>query len=146
MAASTTGTPGYSLNPQAPAAPIEDIEKKDDSGSASPDPHCSIMEGQTTGKDAEQQKAEEGQAHFRRLGWKRLTVVLIVEAIALGSLSLPSAFATLGMVAGVLLTVGIGFIAIYTSHIVGQVKLKFPDVNHYADAGKLLMGKLSFAF
>lgn len=94
--------------------------------------------------DMEKQKAAEGNAHFHRLGWKRLTVVLIVEAIALGCLSLPAAFATLGMVAGVILTVGIGLIAIYTSYIVGQVKLAFPEVSHYADAGRLMMGKFGY--
>ncbi|KAI0133958.1 amino acid transporter-like protein [Xylariales sp. AK1849] len=86
----------------------------------------------------------QGQARFNRLGWKRLTVVLIVEAIALGSLSIPSAFAQLGMVAGVIMTVGLGLVAIYTSHIVGQVKIKFPEVKHYADAGKLMMGKFGY--
>ncbi|KAJ4327541.1 hypothetical protein N0V84_002069 [Fusarium piperis] len=89
--------------------------------------------------DVEQQKAQEGDARFHRLGWKRLTVVLIVEAVALGCLSLPAAFATLGMVAGVILCIGIGLIAIYTSYVVGQVKLAFPHVSHYADAGQLLM-------
>ncbi|KUJ09582.1 uncharacterized protein LY89DRAFT_627761 [Mollisia scopiformis] len=86
----------------------------------------------------------QGSAHFNRLGWKRLTVVLIVEAIALGALSIPSAFATLGMVAGVITTVGMGFIAIYTSYIVGQVKLKYPQVAHYADAGRLMMGTFGY--
>ncbi|KAG0650811.1 Methyltryptophan resistance [Hyphodiscus hymeniophilus] len=86
----------------------------------------------------------QGTAHFSRLGWKRLTVVLIVEAIALGALSIPSAFATLGMVAGVITTVGMGFIAIYTSHIVGQVKVAFPEVAHYADAGRLMMGTFGY--
>lgn len=101
--------------------------------------------GETTElSDLEKRKAAEGEDHFHRLGWKRLTVVLIVEAIALGCLSLPSAFATLGMVAGVILCVGIGFIAIYTSYIVGQVKLAFPQVSHYADAGQLMMGKFGY--
>lgn len=86
----------------------------------------------------------QGHAKFNRLGWKRLTVVLLVEAIALGALSIPNAFATLGMVAGVILTVGIGFIAIYTSFVVGQVKLKYPSVAHYADAGTLLMGRFGY--
>ncbi|KAI9898787.1 hypothetical protein N3K66_007147 [Trichothecium roseum] len=94
--------------------------------------------------DLEHQIAEDGHAKFSRLGWKRLTVVLIVEAIALGSLSLPAAFATLGMVAGVILTVGLGLIAIYTSHVVGQVKIKFPEVAHYADAGRLLFGRAGY--
>lgn len=88
--------------------------------------------------------AAQAEAHFHRLGWKRLTVVLLVEAIALGALSIPSAFATLGMVAGVITTVGMGFIAIYTSHIVGQVKLAFPQVAHYADAGRLMMGRFGY--
>jgi hypothetical protein len=86
----------------------------------------------------------QGVAHFSRLGWKGLTVVLIVEAIALGALSIPSAFATLGMVAGVITTVGMGFIAIYTSYVVGQVKLAFPQVAHYADAGRLMMGSFGY--
>lgn len=86
----------------------------------------------------------QGTAKFSRLGWKRLTVVLIVEAIALGALSIPSAFAALGMVAGVITTVGMGFIAIYTSYVVGQVKIKFPEVAHYADAGRLMMGRFGY--
>ncbi|KAG9248081.1 amino acid transporter-like protein [Calycina marina] len=86
----------------------------------------------------------QSNAHFHRLGWKRLTVVLLVEAIALGALSIPGAFATLGMIAGVILTVGIGLIAIYTSYIVGKVKLAFPEVAHYADAGRLMMGRFGY--
>ncbi|KAL8691713.1 MAG: hypothetical protein Q9218_003127 [Villophora microphyllina] len=86
----------------------------------------------------------EGAMKHNRLGWKRLTVCLIVEAIALGSLSMPSAFASLGMVAGVLMTVGIGLIAIYTSYLVGQVKLKHPHVQHYADAVGLMWGKFGY--
>ncbi|GFP55800.1 hypothetical protein ACSS6W_008788 [Trichoderma asperelloides] len=95
-------------------------------------------------EDVERAKAQEGEQKFHRLGWKRLTVVLIVEAIALGSLSLPSAFATLGMVAGVICSVGLGFLAIYTSDLVGMVKIKFPEVAHYADAGRLVAGRFGY--
>jgi len=99
---------------------------------------------QTSMADPEKAKVAQGAAHFNRLGWKRLTVVLLVEAIALGSLSVPSAFATLGMVAGVITCIGLGLIAIYTSYIVGMTKLKFPHISHYADAGRLLMGKFGY--
>ncbi|KAF2265524.1 hypothetical protein CC78DRAFT_186424 [Lojkania enalia] len=85
---------------------------------------------------------QEGSEKFRKLGWKRLTICLIVEAIALGSLSVPSAFATIGMVGGVVLTVGLGFVAIYTSFVVGQVKLRYPHVAHYHDAVQLIWGRL----
>ncbi|KAI9034776.1 uncharacterized protein KD926_005588 [Aspergillus affinis] len=67
--------------------------------------------------DVERQKTLEGDAHFHRLGWKHLTVVLIVNAVALGSLGIPSAFASLGMVASIILCLALGLIAIYTSYI-----------------------------
>ncbi|CAI6325357.1 unnamed protein product [Periconia digitata] len=87
---------------------------------------------------------EEGSEKYNRLGWKRLTICLIVEAIALGSLSVPSAFAAVGMVAGVLLTVGLGLVAIYTSYVVGQVKMKHPSVEHYSDAVRLIWGRFGY--
>ncbi|KAJ5460946.1 uncharacterized protein N7458_002498 [Penicillium daleae] len=95
--------------------------------------------GHTMGKN-EHIKAAEGDRNFHRLGWKRLTIVLIVQSVALGSLSLPSAFATLGMVAGVILTIGFGLIALYSSYIIGLVKLRYPHLPHYVDFGRLLMG------
>ena len=92
----------------------------------------------------EQVSVHEGVMKFKKLGWKKLTVCLIVEAIALGSLSIPSAFATLGMVPGVLLCVGLGLIAIYTSYVVGQVKLRYPAVDHYSDAVRLIWGRFGY--
>ncbi|KAJ5765381.1 hypothetical protein N7520_004940 [Penicillium odoratum] len=94
--------------------------------------------------DLETQRAIQGSDKFHRLGWKRLTIVLIVEAIALGSLSLPAAFATLGMVGGVIATVGIGLIATYASYIVGAVKIKHPEVEHYGDIARLILGEWGF--
>ncbi|OJJ01985.1 hypothetical protein ASPVEDRAFT_83505 [Aspergillus versicolor CBS 583.65] len=87
-------------------------------------------------------KAVEGDQHFHRLGWKRLTIVLIVQSIALGTLSIPSAFAKLGMVAGIILTVSFGLLAIYSSYIIGLVKLKYPRLPHYVDFGRLLIGDI----
>ena len=80
----------------------------------------------------------QGEHPPRRMGWVKLTVCLIVEAIALGTLSIPSAFAAVGMVYGVILTVSIGLAAIYTSYVIGQVKLKYRHVEHYADAVRLI--------
>ncbi|KAF4978130.1 hypothetical protein FZEAL_5428 [Fusarium zealandicum] len=90
--------------------------------------------------DIEKQKTIQGEATFHRLGWKRLTIVLIVQAIALGSLSIPGAFATLGMLPGVIACVGMGLIAMYASYMIGLVKLKYPEIIHYVDCGRLLMG------
>lgn len=110
--------------------------------------------GSSMAKDAEKIDPEnqlgavvtlaEGEDKFKRLSWQRLTICLIVEAIALGSLSVPSAFATLGMVPGVIMCVGLGLIAIYTSYVVGQVKLKYPHVNDYAEAVRLIWGRFGY--
>jgi len=45
------------------------------------------------------------------------------------------------MVIGVILTIGLGLVAIYTSYVVGQVKLKYPEIEHYADAVGLCWGR-----
>jgi hypothetical protein len=99
-----------------------------------------LVVGEVT--EFEKRKIVAGSAKFHRLGWKRLVIVLIVQAVALGSLSIPAAFATLGIVAGVICSVGIGLIAIYTSYIVGKVKVKFPHVEHYPAAGGLMFGRV----
>ncbi|KAF2149043.1 hypothetical protein K461DRAFT_282520 [Myriangium duriaei CBS 260.36] len=114
-----------------------------------PSDHSSMSGYKDDKKDAEyglepKTTVHEGEQKFHKLGWKRLTICLIVEAIALGSLSIPSAFQALGMVAGVILCVSLGLLAIYTSYVVGQVKLKFPFVNHYSDAVRLIWGRFGY--
>lgn len=120
------------------ASPPPVYEKGDASsgGINKSDPELQQLDATTT--------IAEGQEKFKKLGWKRLTICLIVEAIALGSLSIPSAFATLGMVPGVIMTVGLGLIAIYTSYVVGQVKLRYPAVEHYSDAVRLIWGRFGY--
>ena len=54
-----------------------------------------FAEGEVWDSQRAKQIAKDGDAHFHRLGWKRLAVVTIVEAIALGALSLPQAYACL---------------------------------------------------
>lgn len=103
-------------------------------------------------KPAEEINAELGlidHAHgdekkFHQLGWKKLTICLLVEAIALGALSIPKVFATVGMLAGIILSLGIGLIAIYTSYLVGEVKMKYPQVKDYADAVGLCWGRFGY--
>ncbi|KAF9878046.1 transmembrane amino acid transporter [Colletotrichum karsti] len=109
-----------------------------------PEMNDQTMLGETSDElnnDRLKQIAAEGSAHFHRLGWKRLAIVTIVEAVALGALSLPSAYHTLGMFPGVFLTITLGMLSIFTSYLVGQVKLAHPYVANYADAGRLLFGR-----
>ncbi|KAK3307318.1 transmembrane amino acid transporter protein-domain-containing protein [Chaetomium strumarium] len=134
----------------SPAMDHSPLEKKNDAFGTleppvlAPSSDDEVGEVRPTNVDYEKQKAAEGEAHFHRLGWKRLTIVLIVTAVALGALSLPGAFATLGMVAGVILTVGIGLVAMYGSYVIGQMKLKYPHISHYGEAGGMMFGKFGY--
>lgn len=127
----------------APVEPVDNAKVEQQNDEKKYDRAAAIdLEGEYLGKLNEHDKmiVEQGLQKFSRLGWKRLTLVLIVEAIALGALSIPGAFATLGMVPGVICSLGIGLIAIYTSYIVGEVKIKFPQIVHYPDVGKYMGG------
>ncbi|RSM06598.1 hypothetical protein CDV31_009027 [Fusarium ambrosium] len=89
--------------------------------------------GQVSGIDLEKEKTAQGDAYFHRLGWKRLTIILIVESVALAA------------------SVCLQLLPHSGCYIIGQVKLKYPDIHSYADIGGLLMGKFgdwlfSFAF
>lgn len=83
----------------------------------------------------------DGSEKYKKLSWQRLTICLIVEAIALGSLGIPGAFADLGMAAGIILTIGLGLCAIYAGDIVGQVYCKYPHVKDFGDALGLIGGR-----
>lgn len=107
------------------------------------EPPIQVVQGEMR-SDVEKQKTQEGLLKFSRLGWKRLTILLVVEAIALGALSLPAAFAALGLVGGLVANAIIGLIAIYTGYVVGCVKIKHPELRHYADVGKLMFGKIGY--
>jgi amino acid permease len=53
---------------------------------------------------------------------------MIAETISLGILSLPSVLATVGLVPGFLLILGLGVIATYTGYVIGQFKERYPWV------------------
>lgn len=51
-------------------------------------------------------------------------------------------FASLGMVAGIILVLGLGAIATVTGYVIGQFKLRYPHVHNMADAGEILAGPI----
>lgn len=92
--------------------------------------------------DEAYERAVQGKEAMHQLGWVKMATLLCVEAIALGALSLPAAFASLGMVAGVIVTVGSGILAMYAGWICGQVYLLYPGLKSYPDAGRQLFSGL----
>ncbi|OOF91601.1 hypothetical protein ASPCADRAFT_16880, partial [Aspergillus carbonarius ITEM 5010] len=91
---------------------------------------------------------ETGEVKYRTLAWwyvlslLSIRVVMVAETISLGILSLPSAVAALGLIAAVILILGLGALATYTGYTLGQFKLKYPHVHSMGDAGEVMMGRV----
>ncbi|THH14738.1 hypothetical protein EUX98_g9571 [Antrodiella citrinella] len=60
---------------------------------------------------------------YRTMVWWKAAALMLAETVSLGILSLPSVFASIGMVAGCFLVVGLGFIATITGYVIGSFKL-----------------------
>ncbi|KAF7592255.1 hypothetical protein BBP40_000457 [Aspergillus hancockii] len=84
---------------------------------------------------------ECGEVKYRVMSWWQCGMLMIAENMSLGILSLPSAMATLGLVPGVIILVGMSGISWYTGYIIGQFKLRFPGTHSMGDAGELIMGR-----
>ncbi|KAJ5462170.1 hypothetical protein N7530_010375 [Penicillium desertorum] len=88
---------------------------------------------------------EHGQIKYRVMSWwcNSLTeTVMIAQNISLGILSLPSAVATLGIAPAIIILLGLSAISWYTAFVIGQFKLRYPQIHSMADAGELLMGRI----
>ncbi|KAJ5463773.1 hypothetical protein N7475_008717 [Penicillium sp. IBT 31633x] len=87
---------------------------------------------------------QEALTKYRTLQWWQCGMIMIAETVSLGILSLPSAVAVLGLAPAVILIVGLGIVATYTGYVIGQFKLRYPQVHNMGDAGEILFGPLGF--
>lgn len=86
---------------------------------------------------------EEGaQIQYRTMVWWKAAALMLAETVSLGILSIPSAFASLGMVAGVILVLFLGALATMSGYVIGNFKLRYPHVHNMADAGYILAGPI----
>ncbi|KAF1987617.1 amino acid transporter [Aulographum hederae CBS 113979] len=90
---------------------------------------------------------EEGnEVKYRTMEWWQASMIMIAETISLGILSLPSVLAGVGMVPGIILIAGLGFLATYTGYTIGQFKMAYPHVHNMADAGEVMLGAFGREF
>ncbi|KIR35488.1 hypothetical protein I352_01763 [Cryptococcus deuterogattii MMRL2647] len=127
------------------AAHLEDDKTADHNPTMTITP---VVEQEYSGKErydidpfqAQRELKGEDYVEFRTMGWIQAGLVSTAESIALGLLSFPSIFLRLGMVGGVITTVGAGILAYFTAWIMVDFKLKHPGVMHFGDAGGVLFG------
>lgn len=85
---------------------------------------------------------EHHDIKYKRLSWQLVAILMIAEIVSNGMLSLPSAFAAVGMVPGIIIIAFLGVFATYTSWLLVQFKLRHPEVHTMADAGFIMFGPI----
>lgn len=132
--------------PQKPSEVVnvsEDVEKRDSLGRSSSGAKSLVKNTSTdNSQDPFAGEVEDGDINFKSLAWWQAGMVMIAETISLGILSLPSVLATVGLIPGILLIIGLGVMATYTGYVIGQFKVAYPGVHSMADAGEILFKPL----
>ncbi|RPD66561.1 hypothetical protein L226DRAFT_479331 [Lentinus tigrinus ALCF2SS1-7] len=85
---------------------------------------------------------ESADIKYRTMVWWKAAALMLAETVSLGILSIPSVFASIGMVAGIILVLALGGVATATGYVIGQFKLRYPHVHNMADAGEIIAGPI----
>ena len=83
-----------------------------------------------------------GGVQYKTLSWWQAGMVMIAETVSLGILSLPSVLAVLGIIPGVICILGLGVMATYSGYVMGQLKVRYPHIHSFTDAGEILGGAI----
>ncbi|GAA5998476.1 uncharacterized protein JCM10292_002723 [Rhodotorula paludigena] len=123
-------------------------QPREDDRLASPDP---AMAEKRTGTPADDGVAvdevfgeQQGDdvVQFRSLGWSGAAVLIAKSQIGLGVLSIPSVFSTIGLVPGIIVILAMAVITTWTLLVVGDFKLRHPEVYSLSDCGQLIFGRV----
>ncbi|KAI9706523.1 MAG: hypothetical protein M1836_003529 [Candelina mexicana] len=86
-----------------------------------------------------QVELEAGNAiKYRTCSWPKTAALLFSEYICLAIMSFPYSYSVLGLVPGLILTVVVAALVLYTSLIVWEFCLRHPEVRDVCDVGQML--------
>ncbi|KAF2739875.1 hypothetical protein EJ04DRAFT_426111 [Polyplosphaeria fusca] len=98
----------------------------------------------TVGKQIE---LEAGNAiKYRTCSWQKTAALLFSEYICLAIMSFPYSYSVLGLVPGLILTVVVAGLVLYTSLIVWEFCLRHPEVRDVCDLGQMLFWNKKWAW
>jgi len=86
-----------------------------------------------------QLEAEQGeQIQYRTCSWQKTAGLLFSEYICLAIMSFPWSYSVLGLVPGIILTIVIALIVLYTSLVLWEFCLRHPEMRDVCDIGQML--------
>ncbi|PMD17603.1 amino acid transporter-like protein [Hyaloscypha hepaticicola] len=81
---------------------------------------------------------------YRTCSWQKTAALLFSEYICLAIMSFPYSYSVLGLVPGIILTVVVAALVLYTSLVLWEFCLRHPEVRDVCDIGQMLFwGKTS---
>ncbi|KAK4446828.1 amino-acid permease [Podospora aff. communis PSN243] len=86
-----------------------------------------------------QRELEDGNAiQYRTCSWQKTAALLFSEYICLAIMSFPWSYSILGLVPGLILTVFVAGVVLYTSLVLWEFCLRHPEVRDVCDVGQML--------
>lgn len=86
-----------------------------------------------------QMEMEAGNAiKYRTCSWPKTAALLFSEYICLAIMSFPYSYSVLGLVPGIILTVVVAGLVLYTSLVVWEFCIRHPEVKDVCDIGQML--------
>ncbi|KAK4159502.1 amino-acid permease [Cladorrhinum sp. PSN259] len=90
---------------------------------------------------------ENGHAiQYRTCTWQKTAALLFSEYICLAIMSFPWSYSVLGLVPGLLLTVFVAAVVLYTSLVLWEFCLRHPEVRDVCDIGQMLFWNKKWAW
>ncbi|QDS74432.1 hypothetical protein FKW77_006178 [Venturia effusa] len=83
---------------------------------------------------------------YRTCSWRKTAALLFSEYICLAIMSFPYSYAVLGLVPGLILTVVVAALVLYTSLILWEFCMRHPEVKDACDIGQMLFWNKKWAW
>jgi len=96
--------------------------------------------------DKQVEAESSNEIQYRTCSWQKTAALLFSEYICLAIMSFPYSYANLGLIGGLILTVVIAGIVLYTSLIVWEFCLRHPEVKDVCDIGQMLFNNHPWAW
>lgn len=110
----------------------------------SDDANSDIAGSDILGKQIELEAGNDIQ--YRTCSWQKTAALLFSEYICLAIMSFPWSYSVLGLVPGLILTVVVAGLVLYTSLVVWEFCLRHPEVRDVCDIGQMLFWGKTWAW
>ncbi|KAJ5741247.1 hypothetical protein N7533_010656 [Penicillium manginii] len=140
MAQQLDGDRSSDLSDKEQEPKLKDYDVESGQGRRHSHHHVTALDSSSTTESVGRQIEMEAEntIKYRTCSWQKTAALLFSEYICLAIMSFPWSYSVLGLVPGLILTVVIAGIVLYTSLIVWRFCLRHPEIRDVCDIGQYL--------